>query len=273
MFNNTGNVKPNLYLVVVASENFKDKEFDLAYAVKDANDLAKTMAGSKSFNKIEIKKLYNQSFSPDSVNNLKQFFKPAGINDVVMVFFAGHGYLDTDLSYYFPTYYTDFRDPKINSVSYNSFEKLFKEMKPIRKLMFIDACFSGEVDEEINIENKEGNGNKTNGRSVRMAGSTFSQNTAMEMSKAIFSDLRQNSGVTVISSAGGTEEAFEGEKWNNGLFTHCLMDGMANYTADQNGDKKITLSELQKFVSEEVNRLSDGKQTPTYPCRKFSARL
>lgn len=264
LFNNTGNVKPDLYLVVVASENFKDKDFDLAYAVKDANDLAKTMAGSKSFNKVNVKKLYNQSFSPDSVNNLKQFFKAAGINDVVMVFFAGHGYLDTDLSYYFPTYYTDFRDPKINSVSYNSFEKLFKEMKPIRKLMFIDACFSGEVDEEINIENKEGSGNKTNGRSVRMAGSTFSQNTAMEMSKAIFSDLRQNSGVTVISSAGGTEEAFEGEKWNNGLFTHCLMDGMINYTADQNSDKKITLSELQKFVSEEVNRLSDGKQTPTY---------
>jgi len=265
LFNNTGNIKPDLYLVVLGSEKFKDKEYDLAYAVKDANDLAKTMSGSKSFNKIEIKKLYNQSFSPDSVKNLKQFFSKATVNDVVMVFFAGHGYLDTDLSYYFPTYYTDFTDPKINSVSYNSFEKLFKEMKPIRKLMFIDACFSGEVDEDVNIEtNDTKNIKKDSTRSVKMAGSTFSQNTVMEMSKSIFSDLRQNSGVTVISSAGGTEEAFEGERWNNGLFTHCLMEGMANFAADENHDKKITLSELQKFVSEEVNRLSDGKQTPTY---------
>ncbi len=265
LFNNTNNIKPDLYLVVIGSEKFKDKDFDLAYAIKDANDLANTMSNSKSFNKIEIKKIFNQSFSPDSVKNLKQFFSKAGINDVVMVFFAGHGYLDKDLSYYFPTYYTDFTDPKINSVSYNSFEKLFREMKPIRKLMFIDACFSGEVDEDVNIE--EGNNKETkkdSTRSVKMAGNTFTQNTAMEMSKAIFSDLRQNSGVTVISSAGGTEEAFEGEKWNNGLFTHCLMDGMKNYTADFNADKKITLSELQKFVSEEVNRLSDGKQTPTY---------
>ncbi len=265
LFNNTGNIKPDLYLVVLGSEKFKDKEYDLAYAVKDANDLAKTMSGSKSFNKIEIKKLYNQSFSPDSVKNLKQFFSKATVNDVVMVFFAGHGFLDTDLSYYFPTYYTDFTDPKINSVSYNSFEKLFKEMKPIRKLMFIDACFSGEVDEDVNIEmNAPKNIKKDSTRSVKMTGSTFSQNTVMEMSKSIFSDLRQNSGVTVISSAGGTEEAFEGEKWNNGLFTHCLMEGMANFAADENHDKKITLSELQKFVSEEVNRLSDGKQTPTY---------
>ena len=84
------------------------------------------------------------------------------------------------------------------------------------------------------------------------------------MSKSIFSDLRQNSGATIISSAGGTEAAYEGEKWNNGLFTHCLLDGMSNYKADANKDKKIMLSELQKFVAEEVNQLSNGKQTPTY---------
>lgn len=262
LFNNTGNVKPDLYLVVVASEKFKDKDFDLAYAVKDASDLANTMTNSKSFNKVKVKKLYNQSFSADSVKQLKQFFSTSGINDVVMVFFAGHGYLDADLSYYFPTYYTDFHDPKINSVNYTTFETLFKEMKPIRKLMFIDACFSGEVDEDAELEPKGNNGGKKETRSI--SGMSFTQNTAMEMSKAIFSDLRHNSGVTVISSAGGTQEALEGEKWNNGLFTHCLMEGMVNYTADQNGDRKVSLSELQKFVSEEVNRLSEGKQTPTY---------
>ncbi|MEO6305504.1 MAG: hypothetical protein ABIP51_20240, partial [Bacteroidia bacterium] len=105
---------------------------------------------------------------------------------------------------------------------------------------------------------------KDSTRAVRLAGSTFAQSTALEMSKAVFSDLRQNSGATIISSAGGTEAAFEGEKWNNGLFTHCVLEGMKNYKADQNADKKITLSELQKFVAEEVYRLSEGKQSPTY---------
>ena len=84
------------------------------------------------------------------------------------------------------------------------------------------------------------------------------------MSKAIFSDIRQSSGATVISSAGGTEAAFEGEKWNNGLFTHCVLEGLSNFKADKNSDKKLTLSELQKYVSEEVYKLSDGKQSPTY---------
>jgi len=264
-YNNINIVKPDLYLVVIASEKFKNNNFDLAYALKDANDVANTMVNSKSFKNVHVKKLFNQSFSPDSVNQLNKYFSTAGINDVVMIFFAGHGYLDSDLSYYFPTYYTDFSDPKINSVAYTSFEKIFKDMKPIRKLMFIDACFSGEVDEDVMGEGEgDGKDGKDTTRSVRIAGTIFAQSTALEMSKAVFSDLRQNSGATIISSAGGTEAAFEGEKWNNGLFTHCLLKGLKNLKADQNNDQKIMLGELQKFVSEEVYKLSEGKQTPTY---------
>ena len=130
--------------------------------------------------------------------------------------------------------------------------------------MFIDACFSGEVDEDIFNEGEGDDKKGKDGREIRLAGKTFAQSTAMEMAKTVFSDLRQNSGATIISSAGGTEAAFEGEKWNNGLFTHCLLEGMSNYKADLNKDKKISLSELQKFVAEEVNNLSGGKQTPTY---------
>lgn len=261
-YNNTLIVKPDLYLVVMASEKFKNTDFDLSYAFKDASDVAATMSNSKSFNRINVKKLYNRSFTSDSVAELKSFFAAAGVNDLVMVFFAGHGYLDSDMSYYFPTYYTDFTDPKINSVSYNLFEELFNEMKPIRKLMFIDACFSGEVDMD-EIKTRTNNGTESDSSRAASA-NLFSQSSALEMSKAIFSDLRQNSGVTVISSAGGTEAAYEDEKWNNGLFTYCLLNGMKNYKADLNSDKKVTLNELQKYVSEEVKILSEGKQTPTY---------
>jgi hypothetical protein len=263
-FNNTVTSKSNLYLVVIASEKFKNNKYDLAYAEKDATDIANNMSNSKSFNTINVKKLFNQNFTADSINNLHNFFSKAGVNDVVMVFFAGHGYLDTDMSYYFPTYYTDFSDPKINSVAYKNFEKIFQQIKPLRKLMFIDACFSGEVDEDELFIEGDDKVKKDSTRAVRLSGSMFAQSTALEMSKAVFSDIRQNSGATIISSAGGTEAAFEGEKWNNGLFTYCLLNGMKNYKADFNGDKKITLSELQKFVAEEVNRLSEGKQSPTY---------
>lgn len=262
-FNNTNEKKPNLYLLVIASEKFKNQDFNLNYAVKDAGDVAATMINSSAFSKIHIRKMINTNFQTDSVRKMKDFFAEAGINDLVMIFYAGHGYLDTDLSYYFPTYYTDFDDPKVNSVAYTEFEKLFSNMKPIKKLMFIDACFSGEVDTDV-IQGVEEKG-KAKKDSSRRAGSVlFSQSTALEMSKAVFTDLRQHSGVTVISSAGGTEAAWEAEAWKNGLFTYCMLSGMKELKADLNKDGKVTLNELQKYVSEEVNRLSDGEQTPTF---------
>ncbi len=263
-YNNTNIVKPNLFIAVIGSEKFKNTDYDLTYAVKDATDMANTMANSKSFNKVNIKKIFNKSFVTDSITDLKKFFEPAGVNDVVMIFFAGHGFLDGDFSYYFPTYYTDFDHPNVNSVSYGTFEKLLKDVKPLRKLMFIDACFSGEVDKDDLFIKEEPKNVKDSTRAISSATTVFAQSTALEMSKTVFSDLRQSSGATIISSAGGTEAALEGAKWNNGLFTHCLLDGMANMKADYNMDGTISLSELQKFVAEEVHKLSGGKQMPTY---------
>jgi hypothetical protein len=61
-------------------------------------------------------------------------------------------------------------------------------MNPIRKLMFIDACFSGEVDVEDIYEGEEKKGSDTT-RAILCSGSSFAQSTALEMSKAIFSDI------------------------------------------------------------------------------------
>ncbi len=266
-YNNTLVVKPSLYLLVLASEKFENTKFDLTYAVKDANDIAKNFSNSKSFEKVYLKKLFNKSFTTDSILQLKQYFSKASTNDVVMVFFAGHGYLDTDFNYYFPTYYTNFNDPKINAVPFNMFDDLFKNIKPSRKLMVIDACFSGEVDvdsKSLPVDNPTNEKEKQKDRSTLSGKQLLTQSSALEMSKVVFSDLRQNSGATIISSAGGNEAAFEGEDWNNGLFTYCVLNGLKNLKADKNSDGLITLSELQTFVAEQVNKLSDGAQTPTY---------
>jgi hypothetical protein len=72
-----------------------------------------------------------------------------------------------------------------------------------------------------------------------------------------------NNGTTVISSAGGTEFAIESENWRNGAFTYCLLYGLSSGDADLNKNKLITLSELQEYLLFEVNRITNGSQTPT----------
>lgn len=56
--------------------------------------------------------------------------------------------------------------------------------------------------------------------------------------------------------------ALEGNDWENGLFTWCLKNGILKRAADLNSDGKISTGELIKYVSQEVNYLSTGVQTP-----------
>jgi len=55
----------------------------------------------------------------------------------------------------------------------------------------------------------------------------------------------------------------ESGNWKNGLFTYCLLQGLESMDADLNNDGEIWLSELQKYVQNEVSKLSKGKQQPT----------
>ena len=81
--------------------------------------------------------------------------------------------------------------------------------------------------------------------------------------KELFTDFRRSTGAVVISSAGGGEYAYEGDKWKNGVFTYSLIDGLSSKNADKNNDKEITVSELKDYISERVQKLTNGKQNPT----------
>jgi hypothetical protein len=85
----------------------------------------------------------------------------------------------------------------------------------------------------------------------------------MELSKTLFGDLREGTGATVISAAGGTEFALEGLNSPNGLFTACFLEGINTRRADLDRNRYYTVSEFRKYISERVVNLSDGKQVPT----------
>lgn len=67
----------------------------------------------------------------------------------------------------------------------------------------------------------------------------------------------------VISAAGGEEFAYEGQGVANGVFTHSVLVGIQQKSADSNGDGQIVVSELRDFVTAQVKTLTGGKQTPT----------
>lgn len=261
----TDEVTPNLYLITIGTSEYKDDRYNLNYAAKDAKDLAKIFGASNStYGQVFTKTITDKESTIDNIKNLKSFFDDASIDDVVMVFVAGHGLLDANYDYYYGTHNVNFNKPSENGLAYNILEALLDNIAPLKRILIMDTCHSGEVEEEeILVSNDEVEDNSdVMFRAVGPALSTIEASPS-KMMKELFTDLRRGTGATVLSSAGGAEFAMESSEWKNGLFTYSLLFGLRNGTADLNEDGQIMLSELQIYVSEMVTKLSHGKQTPT----------
>lgn len=262
-----GKDKPDLYLITIGESKFKQSDYNLTYAAKDANDMAALFSKSKAYGSVYTNTLVNEQVTKENVLALRSFLEQADINDQVMIFIAGHGVLDANLDYYFATYDMDFTNPSDRGIAYDDLEGLLDGIKPLKKTLIIDACHSGEIDKDevdlIAITDSKEEGDIQ----FRAVGNSAQpklgiQNTS-ELTKLLFTDLRKGTGATVISSAGGMEFAMESADWNNGLFTYCLLIGITSGDADLNKDGEIWLSELQKYVQAQVTLLSNGKQQPT----------
>ncbi|MBK6833192.1 MAG: caspase family protein [Bacteroidetes bacterium] len=256
--------KPDLYLITIGASEYQQKNFNLKYAAKDANDIVTSLSKLKTFNSIKTKTLVNADVTLNNVKALESFVAQASENDMVIIFAAGHGVLDKELDYYFATYDIDFANPAVNGIPYDVFQDILDKTKSRKKIMFLDACHSGEIDKDEVKKTQEVKSD--NGVVFRSAGENIENQemvNTFELSKNTFADVGLSNGASMISSAGGTEYAMEGAQWNNGVFTYALLNGIKNNACDLNKDKKIMLSELQEYLLNEVQTLTKGKQTPT----------
>jgi hypothetical protein len=260
--------KPNLYLVSIGTSHYKNTKFNLKYAAKDAQDLAKTFSTDPMYAQVYTRVIVDKDVTSATIAQLKNFLGGATRNDVVMVFVAGHGLLDENFDYYYAAHDVDFNNPRNNGIPYEQIENLLEGIRALKKLLIMDTCHSGELDAEevelaVNTDTEIGDVMFRNvGAGVRQKEGKGLMNTS-EMVKELFVDLRKGTGATVISSSGGAEFAMESDQWKNGLFTYCLISGLTTKKADLNKDGEVTLSELKSYVQQNVKELSRGKQTPT----------
>jgi WD40 repeat protein len=264
------NEKPDLYVVSIGASEYAEKEWNLNYAAKDAGDVASLFEAQKAdYNHINTYKILNNDVTIENIKKIKEVLKQTKVNDKVLIFYAGHGLLDDKLDYYLGTYDIDFNHPSLRGLPYDELNTLLDSIPAREKLLLIDACHSGEVDKEQQQQMTAQVDEKSDikFRGIKPRGfngtSTISYNNSFELMKELFSDLRAGTGAVVISSAGGGEYAFEGEQWKNGVFTYSLREGLLNGLADKNHDNRITVSELQNFVLNNVLKLTGGKQKPT----------
>jgi WD40 repeat protein/uncharacterized caspase-like protein len=285
------------YVVAIGVSQYANSRYNLRYAAKDAGDLSSAYeafgqrAGARG--QVHVLRLTDDKATRTQIRQAKEWLSQAKVNDLVVVFAAGHGMTDAQSNYYFGTYDIDPEQPATHGLPYEDFEGLLDGIPSLQKVLLLDTCFSGEIDKDDQVVVAQGNasGNGTvkmrsfkaaRGVSVQADSSGVSLVAAdagaggggapgasglsgdmLRFQQDWFSDLRRGTGAAVISSSSGNEYSLEGEQWNNGVFTYSLLQGLKNSEADANRDRVITVSELQTYVIEEVRKLTQGGQNPT----------
>jgi WD40 repeat protein/uncharacterized caspase-like protein len=259
----------NLYVITIGASEYKDSRYNLKYAAKDAEDVMNKLITTKDLYKnVYSKTLKNADVTKENIAALNDFLKNTGTDDAVIVFVAGHGVLDDKLDYYYCTYDMNFEKPSERGIAYEELENLFNGLKALKKLLFMDTCHSGELDKD-EVQKKKTAGVEVGGVSFRAVGegvenkNAFGFENSVHLTENLFSNIKKGTGTTVISSAGGVEYAMESDQWKNGLFTYCLLNGLTNKFADANKNGQIVVTEVQKYVADEVKKLSKGRQKPT----------
>jgi WD40 repeat protein len=280
---------PDLYVVGIGVSDYKDKAYNLRYAAKDAMDLLNTYKAVEQRpgikGKVHLLDLTNQKATKPEIRKAKDWLKQSKINDLVVVFAAGHGMTDEKSDYYFGTHDIDPKHPAANGLPYEDFENLLDGIPALQKVLLLDTCFSGEIDKDQAVVVAQAETAGTRAGTVKMRAFKAARgvtvvadssdgpasasngprlsNDMLKFQQDWFADLRRGTGAAVISSSSGNEYSLEGEQWKNGVFTYALLNGLKNRGADTNKDQTITVSELQGYVIDQVRKLTQGGQNPT----------
>lgn len=216
--------------------------FQLQFADADARAFAASIerSGVPAQN---VKLLAGQDATSDAIRSALGTWlaKSAGPNDIVYIYFSGHGYVEREFNEsYLLAVDSDLSDVYGSGISISSLEYLLdRRIKARRVLLMQDA------------ERRDFFGNDQTGRGDS---STFISS---------FQHLASSRpGMSVIMASGPGEYSWEGRRWANlGAFTKYLVDGIGG-AADKDGNGSVTDSELFAFLSEKLPKDTSNKQHP-----------
>jgi hypothetical protein len=267
----------DLYFLGFGVSVYKNSQLNLSYAHKDAQDLGKLFESmnGKGFRNVYTKVLTNEQVTPENIKNAKEFLKDAKPDDVFVLFIAGHGLHDNDAeaTYYYLTYNTELNNLAGTAANFDFIEDILQGIPPRNKLFLMDACESGEIDNDVEIKllaASKSRGLKSRGfKSVTQKSAlaakpekSVKRPFLYQKDRFIYNDLQRRSGSIVFSSSKGGELSYEFDNIQNGLFTEYIIKALSG-SADNDNNGIVTTDELREYVNKEVSKISGDAQHPT----------
>lgn len=162
------------------------------------------------------------------LQGMNQIFMKADENDVIMMYYSGHGLEGT----FIPIDY----DGKSNILQHEDVKEILNRSKAKHKVCYVDACYSG---------------------SLLAAKGPFSNSLLY-----FYDELEKTAGGTAfLMSSKNKEFSLEDGGLRQGVFSHFLIKGLKG-EADLNKNKTVSIKELFNYVYFNVRQYTGNVQSP-----------
>ncbi len=231
---------PNAVAVVIGNQHYKHIG-NVDYANRDATVMQDYLAqafGYKTGNILRYSDVTKTDFEAlfgSHADHKGKLYRKARAGGEVFIYYSGHGHSEgqNKPSYFVPS------DAEVSTIGltgyplkvfYDNIARLIAEKHPKRVVVVMESCFSGYLAEGVS--------------STRWV----SDNPLLTL---------KSSGAVVMTAASGSETAKWYKEKQHGLFTYFLLKAFQNSPneggkrADANGDGRLTLREIQAFVSDQ----------------------
>jgi hypothetical protein len=138
----------NYYALVIGNDNYKHLK-PLENAVNDANDVTSLLRSKYQF-KVDV--LANAT-RDEIVSALSDLRNSVSAKDNILIYYAGHGYLDKEMDegFWLPVDATD--DNQVHWIANDTIMRSVRAMKAKHVMIVADSCFSGTLTRGIKIAN------------------------------------------------------------------------------------------------------------------------
>jgi len=223
--------RPRIWAVVVGAAQYRHMP-TLRYTDDDAYQLYAFLKSPQggAIPDPQLNLLIDEDATRSQVlNALRSASSKADDNDVLILYFSGHGLRGAFL----PVDYDGYN----NRLQHEEITKILASSRAKHKLVLADACHSGSL--------------------LAMKGGLDKQ---LKQYYQAFEDA--TSGMALLMSSKEEEYSLEDGGLRSGIFSHFLIKGLKG-AANNNQDRIVTISELFQYVHQNVRRYTGNVQTPT----------
>lgn len=218
------------YALLIGVDNYGEGLRPLPAATSDVTALREVLLNSEMGGFDEAKSLSNPMQS-EMAREVELWFQDRQPEDLVLLFFSGHGVKDDRRDLYFAAANTEKqRDYLVRStaISARFIHECISRCKAKHQVIILDCCFSGAFGDLVARDDGEINLKEQLGAEGRV----------------------------VLTSTSAVDYSFEEKDADLSIYTRYLVEGIATGAADDDGDGVITVDELHSYAGRKVKETS-----------------